>query len=130
MSNVRVPFTKDNEDTAVLLLDAAEKTDEGVAAVRTGSGFFIVDESLAKAAGVEYDTPEEDTQVEHARHVTQGQPSLDDGKGNEAEVSETIKQSETPQAEEEPKKAPAKKAAKKTTAKKTAAKKTAAKDKE
>lgn len=65
MTNVRVPFNKSNaSDTAVLLLAEAEKTDEGAAAVRTVTGAFLVDEEIAKSAGVEYEDPSDEAPEE------------------------------------------------------------------
>lgn len=120
--DVRVPFTKDNGDTATLLLAEAEGHEQGAAVVRTGSGYFLVPEEVAKSAGVDYEAPEEDGEVAAAQS-DDDQPKAEDGEENVKAVSEQVKASES--------EAPAKKtAAKKTTAKKTAAKKTAAKGKE
>lgn len=52
---VKVRFAKAQEQ-ATLLLEAAEKSkDHDAAAVRTVLGGFLVPESLAKSAGVEYE---------------------------------------------------------------------------
>jgi hypothetical protein len=49
---VDVPFGDSAEETAVLLLAAAEESkDHSAADVRTGSGYFIVPKELAKKAG-------------------------------------------------------------------------------
>lgn len=57
MADVKVEITHDN---AVLLLDAADKAGEGPEVVRTSTGFFTVDEALAKAAGVDHTTADDE----------------------------------------------------------------------
>jgi hypothetical protein len=84
--------------------------------VRTGSyGSFIVDEALAKKAGVDYE--EGDL---YDPEIVEISATTDDTASNQA-VEEAA--SDAHAEEPAPKKTPAKKAAKKTTAKKTAAKK-------
>jgi hypothetical protein len=51
--NVKVEITQEN---AVLLLDTAEKDGQDPSVVATSSGHFVVDEALAKKAGVDYTT--------------------------------------------------------------------------
>ena len=54
MADVKVETTQDN---ATLLLAAAEKDEQDPGVVRsTSKGHFLVDEALAKKAGVEYTT--------------------------------------------------------------------------
>jgi hypothetical protein len=53
MADVKVEKTQDN---ATLLLAAAEKAKEDPSVVRTTTKEFLVDEALAKKAGVEYTT--------------------------------------------------------------------------
>jgi hypothetical protein len=55
MGDVFVSHGDSAQDTAVLLLDAAEKADLPADVVRSTDGGFIVDEELAKAAAVDYD---------------------------------------------------------------------------
>jgi len=53
MADVKVPVSGDN---AVLLLAAAEKAGKSADVVRTTSdGHFLVDEAVAKEAGVDYE---------------------------------------------------------------------------
>jgi hypothetical protein len=53
MADVTIPFGDNPSDTATLLLAAAEEAGQDASVVRTsGDGEFIVDEELAKAAGV------------------------------------------------------------------------------
>jgi hypothetical protein len=120
-------------DTAVLLLDAAEKKeqDPGVVRLSTAPSGFWAPEDVAKGAGVDYradDTDEEfEAEVEEARKEAEKREggfdivTLDvDSAKAEAEAQS----SESPA----PKKATAKKAAKKATAKKSAAKKSTSKE--
>jgi hypothetical protein len=102
MNDVKIPFGEDMKEHAILLLAAAEELDGfDQYDVRTSIGAFVVDEKIAKKAGVDYDSDEDEPVVE-----------------------QTVE-------EPEPKKAPAKKTAAKKTAKKTAAKKsTSTKSKE
>lgn len=53
MAQVKVEISHDN---AVLLLDAAEKAGEPPEVVGTSNNQFVVDEKIAKAAGVDYTT--------------------------------------------------------------------------
>jgi hypothetical protein len=57
MSDVRVAISQDN---AILLLDAADKAGEDPAVVRTSDNWFVVDEDIAKDAGVEYEVDEDE----------------------------------------------------------------------
>ena len=89
-------------ENATLLLEAAQNLDLDASAVRTSSrGHFVVDEEIAKKAGVDYESDDEEP-------TTTSHLVADDG-GSPADSDES----------EQPK------AAKKTAAKKTAAKKTA-----
>ena len=128
MSNeVYVPVGESTSDTAVLLLEAAEKQEQRPDVVRyvtTPPGFFTPKE-IAKAAGVDYREDDSDEgfteEVEEARAAEEKR-----AKQAEAEVETEAKKAPTKKAAA---KAPAKKtAAKKTTAKKTAAKKTTSKE--
>lgn len=92
MGDVFVSNGDSAQDTAVLLLDAAESADLPPDVVRTTSGGFVVDEKLAKAAGVDYD----------------GDASSSDEAARNAEVAAQE------QADAESEKTPAKKTAKKT----------------
>ena len=57
MSDVTVPFGDDPSKTATLLLAAAEKAGESASVVRTtGEATFVVDEKIAKSAGVDYES--------------------------------------------------------------------------
>lgn len=63
---VRVPFGDSGADTAALLLDAAEKSedhDAGSVTVRTDGTEFVfeVPKALADDAGVDYDDVEDDS---------------------------------------------------------------------
>lgn len=61
MSDVTVPFGDDPAKTATLLLAAAEKAGEEASVVRTtGEATFVVDEKIAKSAGVDFDKPDEE----------------------------------------------------------------------
>jgi hypothetical protein len=65
MSDVRVPFGDNPSDTATLLLAAAEEAkDADASVVRTGSGEFIVPEKIAKSAGVDYESDEDEAEAE------------------------------------------------------------------
>jgi protease II len=64
MADVKVQQTKEN---AVLLLDAADKAKEDVSVVRTTAGSFVVDEALAKKAGVEYTTEDDEAKAFDAK---------------------------------------------------------------
>lgn len=58
MADVKVEQSQDN---AILLLDAADKAGEDPGVVRTTSkGYLVVDEALAKKAGVKYTTEEDE----------------------------------------------------------------------
>lgn len=116
--NVQVKFSAGGSarDTAQLLLGAADEKGVDTSVVQTGSyGTFSVPESVAKAAGLDYEKEEgvdnpEVQEIEATADDTQPTPH----------VSADDVSTEDP--------APAKKAAaKKTTAKKAAAKKTAKK---
>jgi hypothetical protein len=68
MGKVFVPYGDSASDTAVLLLDAAESNDDFTQDdVGTTDGGFVVDEELAKKAGVKYDG-EAASSDEHARN--------------------------------------------------------------
>ena len=75
MSDVQVPFAGKPQETATLLLAAAEESGAGANAVRTGPGHFVVDEEIAKTAGVDYDSGEKEQ----------------DSDGEEAPPSESMK---------------------------------------
>jgi hypothetical protein len=61
MSEVYVPYGDDAGKTAVLLLEAAEKSkDYEQEHVRTVEGGFLVDKSIADDAGVDYESDEDD----------------------------------------------------------------------
>jgi hypothetical protein len=111
---VEIEYGDSAQDTAVLLLAAAEELGEEPAVVRTGSGIFYAPEEVAKKAG-----------VKHQNVTPVGQPRVsEDQPAQEGDGSNAPKQSESQPA----KKAAAKKApAKKATAKKSAAKKSTAK---
>jgi hypothetical protein len=64
MADVKVQQSKDN---AVLLLDAAEKAKEEANVVRTSGGYLVVDEALAKKAGVEYTTEDDEAKAFDAK---------------------------------------------------------------
>lgn len=91
MGDVFVPFGDSAQDTAVLLLDAAESAELPADVVRTTDGGFVVDEELAKSAAVDYD----------------GGASSSDEAARNAEVAAQA------EADGESEKKPAKKAAKK-----------------
>ena len=55
MSDVKVPYGDDPQETATLLLDAAEKEGDQSVVKTTGSRSFLVPEAVAKAAGVDYE---------------------------------------------------------------------------
>ena len=58
--DVRVPYGKSAQDTAVLLLAAVEEKGANVSDVRVDSfGGFLVPESIAKQAGLDYEDPDE-----------------------------------------------------------------------
>lgn len=62
MSEVRVPFGKSAADTAVLLLEAADKQELDPSVVRafTADAMFLAPIQVAKAAGVKYETDEDE----------------------------------------------------------------------
>lgn len=60
MGDVRVPYGDKAQDTAVLLLEAAEKAKQDPSVVRTESGAFVVSEEIAKKAKVDYIKDEEE----------------------------------------------------------------------
>jgi len=60
MSDVFVPPGDSAQDTAVLLLEAAEKAGEPADVVRSSDGGFVVPKELADAAGVDYDKGDDD----------------------------------------------------------------------
>jgi hypothetical protein len=65
MSDVTVPFGENAAETATLLLAAAEEAkDADASAVRTGSGVFIVPEEIAKSAGVDYESDDDEGEAE------------------------------------------------------------------
>lgn len=63
MGEVFVAYGDSAQDTATLLLDAAEKAEAHVDVVRSGDGGFYVPEEIAKKAGVDYDDGQGDPQV-------------------------------------------------------------------
>lgn len=97
MDEVFVAYGDSPSDTAVLLLDAAEKAEQDASVVRSVEGGFYVPEDIAKSAGVDY------------------------GDGAETSTPATVP------AEATDEKPAAKKAAKKAPAKRTPAKKATAK---
>lgn len=110
-NTVHVPFGDNMADTATLLLEAAEKTDNEVSVVVVDhfTNSYVVPEDVAKKAGLDSFDPDAD----FAKEVKAAE-------GSDIAVDGTTAD---PAAE-----APAEKpAAKKTAAKKTTAKKTAAK---
>ena len=56
MTDVFVPPGDSAQDTAVLLLEAAEKAGEPADVVRSSDGGFVVPQELADAAGVDYES--------------------------------------------------------------------------
>lgn len=61
MSDVFVPYGDNASETATLLLEAAEKSkDHEQGDVRTVEGGFLVDEKIAKSAGVDYESDEDE----------------------------------------------------------------------
>jgi hypothetical protein len=95
MADVKVQQSKEN---ATLLLDAAEKAKEEAEVVRSSGGSFVVDEALAKKAGVEYTTEADET------------------KAFEAQVKADDEEAGVQRDKDNPRKVTAKKAAAKTTA--------------
>jgi hypothetical protein len=136
MSDVRVPFNEPG-DQAVLLLAAAEAEGESPTVVRTETGAFVVDEALAKKAGVDYDKPpkEADGELPSTKIDTIEIPQVAPADQRVPERAEDVKGSEglsgsdldsSQDADDAEPDKPAKKAAtKKATAKKAAAKSTA-----
>lgn len=51
---VEIPWGTDSQDTATLLLAAAEEMDRDASEVRTVSGAFLVPRDIADTAGVDY----------------------------------------------------------------------------
>lgn len=64
--------TGHDPDTAVLLLDAAEKAGMPVEWVQTTSAGFLVPKEVADAAGVDYGTGEDDQSAEDAEDGDDG----------------------------------------------------------
>jgi len=58
MGDVSVFYGDSAQDTATLLLAAADEAGEDASVVRTVTGGFIVPEDIAKKAGVDYEKPE------------------------------------------------------------------------
>jgi hypothetical protein len=99
MGTMKIPFGGESQDRAIKLLAAAEQLDQDAAVVRTTTGGFLVEEDVAKKAGL--DKYAEDSGVQSSE-------------------PEPVKKTAA-------KKTAAKKTAKKTAAKKTAKKTTASK---
>ena len=111
---VEVPFSANNEETAVLLLAAAEELDlDPAVAVRTSEGNFVVPKEVADKAFGKGKTEAENTAKVQAEA---------DAAAEEARLR-SAPSNEEDRAGYDPKPA----AAKKTTAKKAAAKKSTAK---
>jgi microcystin degradation protein MlrC len=129
-------------DTAVLLLDAAEKKeqDPGVVRLSTAPSGYWAPEDVAKAAGVDYREDDSDEEFEKAVEEARKEAAqreggfkivtLDvDSAKAEAEAQRGDDGEQKPAAKKTPAKAPAKKtAAKKAPAKKAAAKKSTSKE--
>lgn len=128
MTNVEVPFGAKPQDTAVLLLAAAEQNGGDPSVVRTTTGAFVVPEEIAEAAGVSYNSDESaPLAVPQEPQTTDAEPF--DRTVDQPEYNKTFTDTDDADAaveveNEEASKAPAKR----TPAKKTAAKKTAAKE--
>jgi hypothetical protein len=61
--NVKVPYGRGEAgETATLLLAAAEEKDADPGVVKWRSGHFLAPEEVAKAAGVDYESEEADTE--------------------------------------------------------------------
>lgn len=67
MSDVFVPPGDSAQDTAVLLLEAAEKADLPADHVRSSDGGFVVSQEVADAAGVDYEGGEEKEEKKPAK---------------------------------------------------------------
>jgi hypothetical protein len=67
MSEVEVPYGDSAQETAVLLLAAADELELDPAVVRTLEGGFMVPEEVAKEAGVDYDSDDDDEDSKPAR---------------------------------------------------------------
>lgn len=62
MADVFVPYGDNAAETATLLLEAAEKSkDHEQGDVRAQEGGFLVDEKIAKDAGVKYDKDDDES---------------------------------------------------------------------
>lgn len=134
---VRVPFGDSAADTATLLLAAAEESkDHSASDVMVSSyGGFVVPESLAKSAGVDYEDEGKamghvysDEEIATAEGNDLSRSGFEDEiKAGDGDFT-NAPQDEPDRSEEKPaKKAAAKKTAKKAPAKKAAAKKSTAK---
>lgn len=124
-NEVYVGYGDSASDTAVLLLEAAEKADQPAEVVRTGDGGFYVPEDIAKAAGVDYlgDGPgiQNGPALVPSDPDTYGEPAAKDVPVKKAQANQEA--AEQSAAKKAAKKAPAKRApAKKATAKKAAPK--------
>lgn len=66
LGEVEIPFGDDPQETAILLLAAAEELDLEPFVVRTGEGVFLVPEAVADGAGKPGDLakPKADPEVE------------------------------------------------------------------
>lgn len=100
-NKVKVAYGENAEETAVLLLAAVEEAGLPASVVTTGSfGHFFAPESVAKAAGVDYEV---DDDVDHP-----DQPFVQvDSEPGQPDPYVTAEEPKAP----EPKKAPAKKTA-------------------
>lgn len=120
-NTVHVPFGDNMADTATLLLDAAEKTDNeaNVVVVDHFTNSYVVPEDVAKKAGLDSFDPDADFAKEVK--AAEGTDIAVDGTTADPAAEAPAKPAAKKAAA---KKAPAKRAAaKKTSAKKTAAKK-------
>lgn len=102
--NVKVPYGKGAEN-ATLLLAAAEEMDMDPSVVRTTSYGFEVPEEVAKKAGVDIDTSDDD----FAKEVAEAEKEVEEPAEQQGFADQSPTESK-----------PAKKAAKKTPAKKAA----------
>jgi hypothetical protein len=62
MGTMKIPFGGESQDRAIKLLAAAEQLDQDAAVVRTTTGGFLVEEDVAKKAGL--DKYAEDSEVQ------------------------------------------------------------------